>query len=69
MPAPVKSFLACQIVTLHMEGFSKIADELGLKANSTTQSVYNFYHRNDSFLPKKQLVDHQSYPRKPRTSW
>ena len=53
MPAPVKPFLACQIVTLHQKGFWKSADELGFKANWKTQSVYNFYHRNNGFLPKK----------------
>ena len=31
----------------------KIADELGLKAKSTAQSVYKRYIRNNSYLPKK----------------
>ena len=42
MPAPLDSFIACQIVTLKKAGFSyqKIADELDLKAKSTAQSVF-----------------------------
>ena len=54
MPAPLNSFLACQIVTLKNAGLSyqKIADELGLKAKSTAQSVYKRFIRNNSYLPK-----------------
>ena len=33
--------------------YQKIADELGLKAKSTAQSVYKRYIRNNSYLPKK----------------
>ena len=60
MPAPLNSFLACQIVTLKNAGLSyqKIADELGSKANSTAQSVYKRYIRNKSYLQKNQLVGH-----------
>ena len=55
MPAPLNSFLACQIVTLKNAGLSyqKIVDELSLKAKSTAQSVYKRYIRNNSYLPKK----------------
>ena len=55
MPAPLNSFLACQIVTLKNAGLSyqKIADELVLKAKSTAQSVYKRYIRNNSYLSKK----------------
>ena len=55
MPAPLNSFLACQIVTLKDTGLSyqKIADEPGLKAKSTAQSVYKRYIRNNSYLSKK----------------
>ena len=55
MPAPLDSFIACQIVTLKKAGFSyqKIADELGLKAKSTAQSVFRRYNKNKSYLPKK----------------
>ena len=54
MPAPLKSFLACQIVTLKNAGLSyqKIADELGLKAQSTAQSVYKRYIRNNTRYEK-----------------
>ena len=50
MPAPVNSFLACKNVTLKNAGLSyqKIADELGLNAKSTAQSVYKRYIRNNS---------------------
>ena len=55
MPAPLNSFLACQIATLKNTSLSyqKIADELGLKAKSAAQSVYKRYIRNNSYLPKK----------------
>ena len=55
MPAPLDSFIACQIITLKKEGFSyqKIADELGLKAKSTAQSVFRRYNKNKSYLPNK----------------
>ena len=55
MPAPLNSFLAYQIYTLKNAGLSyrKNADELGLKAKSTAQSVYERYIRNNSYLPKK----------------
>ena len=55
MPAPLNSFLACQIVTLKNAGLScqKIADKIGLKVKSTAQSVYERYNRNNSYLPKK----------------
>ena len=54
MPAPLNSFLACQIVTLKNAGLSyqKIADELGLKAKSTAQSVYKRYIRNKLIAEK-----------------
>ena len=54
MPALLNSFLPCQIVTLKNAGLSyqKNADELGLKAKSTAQSVYKRYIRNKSNLPK-----------------
>ena len=55
MPASLNSFLACQIVTLKNAGLSnqKNADELGLEAKSTAQSVYYRYIRNNSYLPEK----------------
>ena len=55
MPAPLDSFIACQIVTLKKAGFSyqKIADELGLRAKSTAQSVFRRYNKNKRYLPKK----------------
>ena len=55
MLAPLNSFLACKIVTLKNAGlcYQKNADELGLKAKSTAQSVYKRYIRNNSYLPKK----------------
>ena len=55
MPAPLNSFLACQIATLKNAGrsYQKIADELGLKGKSTAQSVYKSYIRNNSYLSKK----------------
>ena len=46
MPAPLNSFLACRIVTLKNAGpsYQNFADELGLKAKSTTaQSFYKRY--------------------------
>ena len=55
MPAPLDSFIACQIVTLKKAGFSyqKIANELGLKAKSTAQSVFRRYSKNKRYVPKK----------------
>ena len=55
MPEPLDSFISCQIVTLKTAGFSyqKIADELGLKAKSTAQSVFRRYNKNKNNLPKK----------------
>ena len=55
MPTPLNSFLACQIVTLKNAGLSyqKIAEELGLKAKSTAQSVYKCYIRKNCYVPKK----------------
>ena len=63
MLAPLNSFLACQIVTLKNAGLSnqKIADELGLKAKSTAQSVYKRYIRKTVICRKNQLVGHQNY--------
>ena len=54
MPAPLDSFIACQTVTLKKAGFSyqKIADELGLKAKSTAQSVFRRYNKNKLFTKK-----------------
>ena len=52
MPAPLISFLACQIVKLKNAGLS-FADGLGLKVKSTAQSVYKRYIRNNRYLPKK----------------
>ena len=47
MPAPLDSFIACQIVTLKKAGFSyqEIAEKLGLKAKSTAQSVFRRYNK------------------------
>ena len=55
MPESLNSFPACQIASTKKAGFShqKIADELGLKAKSTVQSVYNSYHRHNSFFSKQ----------------
>ena len=55
MPEPLNSFLVCQIVTLKNTclSYQKIAEELGLKAKSTAQSVYKRYLRNNSYLTKK----------------
>ena len=55
MPAPFDSFIPCQIVTLKKAGFSyqQYADEIGLKAKSTAQSVFRRYNKNKSYLPKK----------------
>ena len=55
MPAPLNHFLDCQIVTLKNTGlpYHQNADELGLKAKSTAQSVYKRYIRNKSYLPKQ----------------
>ena len=63
MPAPLDSFIACQIVMLKKAGFSyqKNAVELGLKAKSTAQSVYRCYNKNKSYLPKNPLVVLQSF--------
>ena len=54
MPAPLDSFIACQIVTLKEAGFSyqKIADELGLKAKSTAHSNFRRYNKNKFFNQK-----------------
>ena len=51
MPAPLDSFIACQTDTLKKAGFpyQKIADELGLKAKSTAQSVFRRYNKNKSY--------------------
>ena len=74
MPAPLNSFIACQIVTLKKAGFSyqKIADELGLKAKSTTQSVFRRYNKNKRtkvIYQKNPLVVLQSYRKKPKENW
>ena len=55
MPAPLNSFLACRIATLKNAGLSYqiIADELGLRAKSTAQSVYKRYIRNNSSFAQK----------------
>ena len=66
MPAPLNSFLACQIVTLKNAGFSyqKIADELGLTAKSTAQSVINVISETTAICPKNQLIGHKNYRKK-----
>ena len=72
MPAPFDYFIPCQIVTLKKAGFSyrKYADELGLKAKSTAQSVFRRYNKNKSYLfKKKPLVVLQSYWKKPKENW
>ena len=71
MPAPLDSFIACQIVTLKEAGFSyqKIADELGLKAKSTAQSVFRRFNKNKLFTKKNPLVVLQSYRKKPKETW
>ena len=71
MPAPLDSFIGCQLVTLKKAGFSyqKIADELGLKAKTTAQSVFRRYNKNKSYLPKNPLVVLQSYRKKPKENW
>ena len=67
MPAPLNSFIACQIVTLKKAGFSyqKIADELGLKAKSTTQSVFRRYNKNKR---TKVIYQKKSTGRPPKLS-
>ena len=68
MPAPLDSFIGCQLVTLKKAGFSykKIADELGLKTKTTAQSVFRRYNKNKSYLQKNPLVVLQSYRKKPK---
>ena len=71
MPAPLNSFLACKIVTLKNTGIScqKIADELGLKAKSTAQSVYKRNIRNNTYMPKKSTVRPPKLSEKTEKNW
>ena len=72
MPAPLDSFIACQNVTWKKAGFSyqKIADELGLKAKSTAQSVFRRYNKNKSYLPKKiHWSSSKVIGKKPKENW
>ena len=51
----IRFFYCWSNVTLKKAGFSyqKVADELGLKAKPTAQSVFRRYNKNKSYLPKK----------------
>ena len=71
MPAPFDSFVARQIVTLKKAGFlyQKIADELGLKAKSTAQSVFGRYNKNKSYLPKNSTGRPPKLSEKPKENW
>ena len=71
VPAPLMSFLACQIVTLKNAGLSyqKSADELGLKAKSTAHQFINGISETTVICRKNQLVGHQNYRKKPRKNW
>ena len=71
MPAPLDSFIACRIVTLKKAGFSyqKIADELGLRAKSTAQSVFRRYNKNKSYLPKKSTGRPPKLSEKTQKNW
>ena len=71
MPAPLDTFIACQIVTLKKAGFSyqKIADELGLKTKSTGQRPNQFLGvttKTKVFYQKNPLVFLQSYRKNPK---
>ena len=71
MPAPLDSFIASQIVTLKEAGVSdqKIADNLGLKAKSTAQSVFRRYNKNKSYLPKKSTGRPPKLSKKTQKKW
>ena len=55
MPAPLNSFLACQIVTLKNAGLSyqKIADELGILRNLISDEKWSFKNETVVSLCRK----------------